>query len=101
MLAGWGMGREAVGVKGKKKGKGQAWEWGTFVQKQSALSGTTNVLVQCQKAWRFKKTEEEDLGGTGRVVTVSRGLKGCHMEEILLGPVSNGDIGYTQLHITF
>lgn len=96
-----GMGREAAGVKGTKKGKGQAREWGTFVQKQSAHSGTTNVMVQCQKAWRFKKTEEEDLRGTGRVIIVSRDLKGCHMEEILLGPVSSGDIRYTQLHITF
>lgn len=29
----------------------------------------------------------KDLGGTGRVVTVSKDLKGCHTEGILLGPM--------------
>lgn len=42
------------------KGAGSERERGTFCQKQSAHSGTTDGMVQCQKVWSFKKTEKEE-----------------------------------------
>lgn len=41
----------------------------------------------------------EDLGDTRGVVTISRDCKGCHREEILLGPLAvaaQGTLGLTQ-----
>lgn len=90
-----GRGRGAAGVKGTRKSKGQLWGEGIFVQKPLAHSGMTNGMVQ--KARVFKKTEEEDLGATRRMVIVSKDLKGYHTEEILPGPVGSSHPGYMGL----
>lgn len=47
----------------------------------------------------LEKTEEEEKSDHQEVpreaTTVSVGLKGCHMEQILLGPIGSSLMGYS------
>lgn len=103
MLAGWGMGR-AAGVKGTKKGKGQAQKEreAHLVRSNQHIQGRQMAWCSVRKSGGSRKLRKKRrLGGTRGVVTVSRVLQGCHMEEILLGSVASGHTGYTQLDKTF
>lgn len=62
MLAGWGMGREAAGVKDTKKGKGQAREWAHLCRSNQHIQARQMSWYSIRKSEGSRKLRKKIWG---------------------------------------